>query len=446
MASIFFAGIIDGRDVLFIYGDASQEHEIALSLTGHSFRKAYNTSSFRAMPMPNTIITIFSFPTGTQDLVTVYDSDPQFDYDSLHNFCSLGTNQSVLVGRPYLVCWASISGTELAFKGDLNASTPLTIISPAAISSITWNGAALSVHTSSSLMAIGGLVGELTLSSAFADIAVAPRLEGWKFRDSLPEIRPTFDDGSFVVVNHTTTNIPLKPYYSNGTILYGCDYGFSTNNRNTIEETDDAPFYGVTMSVITVVQDDMGLNETSGTNPDSSKSPRGICGFQLNSGMFTQWQVQGKIGRYTEPHGMFNKEGLYGEHKGWHLPGFDTSSWESTDLNHGLPRSAAGIGFFVMTFDLHIPEGLDMPMSFNFNEPLGQPYWAYLFVNGWMMGKRVGNLGPQAKLPVHQGILDYSGTNIVAVGLWSMEANASITPDLQLSVDAVYSTRVDQEA
>ncbi len=91
--------------------------------------------------------------------------------------------------------------------------------------------------------------------------------------------------------------------------------------------------------------------------------------------------------------GVFNEGGLYGERKGWHLPGFDTSSWESRDLSHGLPKSAAGVGFFVTTFDLHIPEGLDVPMSFNFNEPLGQPYRAYLFVNGWMMGKRVGNLG-----------------------------------------------------
>ncbi len=244
-ASIFFSGIIDGRDVLFIYGDASQEHEITLSLTGRSFRQDYDTSSFRATLTPSSVITIFSFPTGTQGLVTVYDSDSQLVLfadsdtvttfwapvipgdasDSLHNFWGLGTNQSVLVGGPYLVRSASITGTELALKGDLNASTPLTIIAPAVISSVTWNGAALSVNASSSLTVIGGLVGELTLSSSSVDIAVTPRLEGWKFRDSLPEIRPTFDDGSFVVANHTTTNIPWKPYYSEGTILYGCDYG-----------------------------------------------------------------------------------------------------------------------------------------------------------------------------------------------------------------------------
>ncbi|KAK0207399.1 galactose-binding domain-like protein, partial [Armillaria fumosa] len=111
----------------------------------------------------------------------------------------------------------------------------------------------------------------------------------------------------------------------------------------------------------------------------------------------------------------------YGECKGWHLPGFNTLSWESRDLHHGLPKSAAGVGFF-------ISKSLDVPMSFNFNEPLSQPYWAYLLVNGWMMGKQVENLGPQAKFPVHHGILDYSGTNTVAAALWVMEANASITP------------------
>jgi len=68
-------------------------------------------------------------------------------------------------------------------------------------------------------------------------------------------------------------------------------------------------------------------------------------------------------------------------------------------------------------------------LSFTFEESLGQPYRAFLFVNGWMMGKRVANLGsvlsfhpslliapfaesgirPQAKFPVHEGIVDYHG-------------------------------------
>jgi hypothetical protein len=27
------------------------------------------------------------------------------------------------------------------------------------------------------------------------------------------------------VANHTTTKIPFRPYYGDGRVLYGCDYG-----------------------------------------------------------------------------------------------------------------------------------------------------------------------------------------------------------------------------
>jgi len=91
--------------------------------------------------------------------------------------------------------------------------------------------------------------------------------------------------------------------------------------------------------------------------------------------------------------GVTNEGGLFGERKGWHLPGFDTSNWETRDLTDGLPDSSAGVGFFVTTFNLSIPTGFDVPLSFNFEEEFGQPYRVYMFVNGWMMGKRVGNLG-----------------------------------------------------
>lgn len=90
---------------------------------------------------------------------------------------------------------------------------------------------------------------------------------------------------------------------------------------------------------------------------------------------------------------MLNEGGLFGERMGWHLPGFSTTGWGSRDLSLGLPTQTAGVGFFVTTFNLNIPVDVDAMLSFTFEEPLGQPYRAYLFVNGWMMGKRVGNLG-----------------------------------------------------
>ncbi len=91
--------------------------------------------------------------------------------------------------------------------------------------------------------------------------------------------------------------------------------------------------------------------------------------------------------------GVFNEGGLFGERQGWHLPGFSTAGWASRDLSQGLPNNAAGVGFFISTFKLDLPTGIDALMSFTFEEPLGQPYRAILFVNGWMMGKRVANLG-----------------------------------------------------
>ncbi|KAF8877086.1 beta-galactosidase, domain 2-domain-containing protein [Infundibulicybe gibba] len=515
-AQVFFAGTIDGRDVLFLYGDSSQAHETELPLTGTPNPLTHAQSSVKFTAGLTTGTTIVGFESGIEGLVTVWDSDKQLVLfadsvtaatfwspviagkaaDPLKNFWGIGSNTSILVGGPYLVRAASISGSELALRGDLNTSARLTVIAPRSIRTITWNGDRVpsDVAASSGLTHTGGFVGTLNRAPTTQAITV-PKLGGWKFKDSLPEVTSGFSDASWTVANHTTTNIPLKPYYGDGRILYGCDYGFcenivlwrghfvatgheksvnlsinggeafaasvwannvflgtsfgnSTNNRNILEETDDKFTFPVGSlkagkdNVITIVQDNMGLNETNGANPDTSKSPRGVRGFKLDTGSFGAWKVQGKVGGYTgfpdKLRGVFNEGGLFGERKGWHLPGFDTSSWATRDLATGLPGSAAGVGFFVTTFKLNIPQGFDVPMSFTFEEPFGQPYRAILFVNGWMMGKRVGNLGPQAKFPVHEGILDYRGENTVAVALWAMTPNTPVAPNLQLVVDGVF--------
>ncbi|KAG6917306.1 hypothetical protein DXG01_003147 [Tephrocybe rancida] len=509
-AQVFYTGTIDGRDVLFLHGSSSQEHEAALALTGTP-NPLQQSSLVELTHQAQGIAkgtTIVSFLAGIDGLVTVWDSDTQLvlfadsdtaatfwapsvadtnSKDPLKNYWSIGTNTSILVGGPYLVRSASIDGTALALHGDLKAETRLTVIAPRNIRSITWNGEQVSgdlALAGTRVTAIGGFVAQLSTSSAFDGISV-PKLEGWKFMDSLPEVDGAFDDSVWVVANKTTTNIPVKPSYGDGRILYGCDYGFCENTvlwrghftatgaeksvnlsiNGGEEETDEKFTFpeGALVpgkdNVITIVQDNMGLAETQGSNPDSSKSPRGIRGFKLDSGNFTTWKVQGKVGGYLgypdKVRGVLNEGGLFGERKGWHLPGFDTSAWTSRDLIEGLPNSNAGVGFFVTTFKLAIPNGFDIPMSFTFQEPFGQPYRAILFVNGWMMGKRVGNLGyrphlsmnylcpnefdsPQSKFPVHEGILDYSGINTVAVALWSTIPGVPVTPNLQLSIDGVY--------
>lgn len=517
-SEVLYAGVIDGRDILFLHGNSVEEHEATLLLTGTPNKlqqSPFVTLSHATGAAP--AYTVVSFLAGVQGLVTVWDSDTQLVLfadsntaatfwspiiagdasDPLRNFWGLGTNQSILVGGPYLVRDATITGTTLALSGDLKTDVRLTVIAPRSITAITWNGQNVSGDLAAAALvtAIGGFVAQLKTSKNLAGVSV-PTLSNWKYQDSLPEVGMSFDDSTWVVANKTSTNIPLKPYYGDGRILYGCDYGFcenivlwrghftatgseksvnisinggeafagsvwlnnvflntsfgnSTNNRRVLEETDDKFTFpaGALIpgqdNVITVVQDNMGLNETSGSNPNSSKSPRGIRGFKLDTGgKFSAWKVQGKVGGYLnypdKVRGILNEGGLFGERKGWHLPGFDTTAWASRDLAQGLPDSKAGVGFFVTTFTLNIPQGLDVPMSFTFQEPLGQPYRALLFVNGWMMGKRVANLGPQAKFPVHEGILNYRGANTVAVALWSMTPGVPITPQLQLTVDGMY--------
>ncbi|KAF8915220.1 beta-galactosidase, domain 2-domain-containing protein [Mucidula mucida] len=502
-AELYFAGSIDGRDVILLYGDAVQEHEFALEFTGreHSSLVA-NSSALTYTDFLNST-TIVSVTNGSSGLFTVYDSTTQLvlfadthtatsfyaptiagdSSNPFRNYWSLGSNESVLVGGAYLVRTADIMDGTLILTGDVNKDTILSIVAPAAVSSILWNGASLDLEVGVSAQ------GGWTAVVPFVDPQIIlPKLEGWKYRDSLPELLADYDDSAWRVANRTTTNIPQKPLYGDDRVLYGCDYGFCENivlwrghfnstgeqksvnlsinggqafaasvwlndssaNANKIEERDEKFIFpegalNLGDNVITIVQDNMGLNETGdlvNVNGDVSKNPRGVRGFELDTGAFGDWKVQGKVGGYNgfldRHRGIVNEGGLFGERAGWHLPGFDTSAWTSRNIQDGLPDDKAGVGFFVTTFELDLPVGYDIPLSFSFEETLGQNYRVYFWANGWMMGKRIANLGPQWKFAVHEGILDYHGTNTVAVALWAMEGGEGIKPDFQLTMDNVW--------
>ncbi|KAJ7681674.1 glycoside hydrolase family 35 protein, partial [Mycena rosella] len=508
-AAVLFAGVIDGRDVLFLHGLAAQAHEAALHLTGTPNPWARAALPHVLRSAAGRIGTVVTFlPGAAGGLVTVYDSDTQLVLfadsrtaatfwapalagapgDAFRSFWGVGTREAVLVGGPYLVRGAMLDGTRLALTGDLREEVRLTVIAPRGVRSVTWNGMDVGgADLARAAIATGVFDFELAPRVALAGVRV-PALEGWRYRDSLPEVAGAgFDDATWKVVDRTETNVPEKMWYGDGRVLYGCDYGFcenvvlwrghfnssgaeksvnlsinggkafaasvwlndvflntsyghSTNSMN-IEETDDKFTFpqGVLRpgdNVITIVQLTFVVD-----NADASKNPRGVRGFALEGGNFSDWKVQGKVGGYTafpdKARGVFNEGGLFGERRGWHLPGFNTSGWEERPLSEGLPNSSAGVGFFVTTFALDIEEYLDVHISFTFEDPLGAPYRTLLFVNGWMMGKRVANLGPQAKFPVPEGILDYSGENTVAVALWSMEEEP-VSPRLRLVVDGVF--------
>ncbi|OBZ71548.1 putative beta-galactosidase A [Grifola frondosa] len=482
-ASVFFAGTIGTRDVLFLFGDGDQSHEAALAFTGSGVRAQSADVRFSGGGAATTV----TFLPGVKGLITVWDSDTQLvlfadpvtaatfwaptipaampnTAPGLESFWQFGSNTTVLVGGPYLVRNASISHGELALRGDLNVSVPLTVIAPSSVTAISWNGERVPVDATTTSAGRGFLTGHLTLSSSVKSIE-APTLGGWRFADCLPEVQPGFSDEDWAIADHTSTNITQKPLFGDGRVLYGCDYGFCENTVlwrghftatgaetsvnltinggssfaasvwlndqflntafnggdqiNTLYTFPEGSVIAGEDNVITVVQDNMGNDEDSG-----EKSPRGIPGFQLSSGNITTWKVQGKVGGYLnfpdKTRGVLNEGGLFGERQGWHLPGFDTSKWTERSLSAGLPSGGAGVGFFVTTFDLNIPEGTDVFMSFQF-DTASQPYRALLAAN---------------EIPCPRGILDYHGKNTVAVALWALE-DTPVSPTLELVVDGV---------
>ena len=238
-ASIFFAGTIGARDVLFVFGDADQSHELALTLTGSGTRASSSRVHFAKSTFDRALTTITIQP-GSKGLITLHDSPTQLvlfadpvtaatfwapavrtsssaTVPGLESYFQFGTNTTVLVGGPNLVRNATLSGNgkTLALRGDLNASVPLTVVAPPAVTAVTWNGASVSVRRDAARGVLTGQLEQLVSS------VKVPSLGGWKFKDSLPEVQTGFDDSSWVVADHTSTNISLKPQFGDGRVLYG---------------------------------------------------------------------------------------------------------------------------------------------------------------------------------------------------------------------------------
>ncbi len=199
-ASVFFAGTIGARDVLFLYGHADQSHEFAFTLAGESGVRAASSLVQFAHSMTNGASVVTVLP-GVDGLITVWESAEQLvlyadattaatfwappirsatptanTIPGLEAFWQFGTNTTVLVGGPYLVRNASLveDGRTLALVGDLNVSVPLTVFAPPEVVQVTWNGEP--VGTMAQLGA-SGLHAELTLKSKVSGVQM-PELRG----------------------------------------------------------------------------------------------------------------------------------------------------------------------------------------------------------------------------------------------------------------------------
>jgi len=177
-------------------------------------------------------------------------------------------------------------------------------------------------------------------------------------------------------------------------------------------------------NVITVLTDHMGYEETNQftDNTNDAKSPRGIRGYELVNGGEIDWKIQGNLGgNWAVPdpvRSMINEGGLFAEvrklccrcrqekldtkisqthtqRQRWHLPSFNDSSWPERAISQGI--EGAGVGFFRSTFTLTVPMGSDVAVNVVYPDHKGA-FRSQLWINGWMMGKRVGDLGPQLQV------------------------------------------------
>ncbi|KAF8892186.1 glycosyl hydrolases family 35-domain-containing protein [Infundibulicybe gibba] len=305
---------------------------------------------------------------------------------------------------------------------------------------------------------------------------------------SLPEIDPAFDDSSFVTADLTTTNYTNLPPLAGNRVLYSQQYGFyggnlifrghfnATGQETAITTTVQYGFAGgysawfngvflgssqgsptVSMTtdtwkipsgslrtgkdnVFVIIQDHMGIVETS-TN--GGKEPRGIRGFAIVGGnsVFNLWKLQGNQARDLRDSGYLNEGGLYAERVGAHLPGFPDSSWASGSPLIGGGVAGAGVNFYRTTFNLNVPDGVDMPVRLSITpSAITSNFRVQIYLNGWQVGKYINNIGPQTLFVLPAGILRRKSVNTLALSIWSLDGTGASLAGLQLVSDGTFGT------
>lgn len=500
------------KTVLLLYGGADETHEFAVpsSLGGvtvegsgvkHSSTNGTTTVNWQVSPTRRVV----SF--GQKLEVYLLWRNDAYNYfvlelpaaEPIGNYSS-STKSAVVAKGGYLLRTASVTGNTISLTGDINATTDLEIISgqPQGSSNVYYNGKRLTNIRSAN----GRLSATIPFTAPAINVPSLPTLE-WKYLDSLPEIQSNYSDALWTAADHTTTPNTLRPL-TTPTSLYAGDYGYhtgsllyrghftATGNESTLMVgTQAGAGYGhsifigstfvgswpgnnavsaynqtVTLPslvrgkkyVITVVIDHMGTETNWTPGYDQAKTPRGILYYTLGSNSTNttvSWKLTGNLGgeQYRDKtRGPLNEGGMYAERQGYHQPDPPSSSWPTKTPYQGI--SSAGIGFYSTSFDLNIPLGYDIPMSFVFTNATSSAglngtttdFRVQLYVNGYQFGKYFNNIGPQTTFPVPEGVLNYNGKNWVALTLWALDAGGAKLNGFELMTDVVVESSYSKPA
>jgi beta-galactosidase GanA len=384
------------------------------------------------------------------------------DTNTAEDFWPESTGEGpALVAGGYLVRTAAAYGGTLALTGDTSQPGPLTVWAPAGVTAVTWNGQPVATTR--------GGDGSLTGSVPGPAPVTLPALTNWKFSSETPEAQPGFDDSSWTLADHPVSNAssPSTP------VLYASDYGYdhgfvwyrghftATGTETGVTLTTDgiAPTgafsvwlngaflgsgtaagpttatFNFPAGALRPGQDNViaVLVENTGNPEGPSGEKAGLYSATLNgSAASITWRLMGDPGGTTlqDPvRGVLNPAGLYGSDNGWDLPGYPDQGWQSVTLPDSWPARGVppGIGWYRTSFSLSLPSHSYVPIDVQIGGPgpgAGTAdYRAFVYVNGWMIGRYVNNVGPQHQFYVPAGILNDHGANTLAIAVWGLNGS-----------------------
>ncbi|KAI2470078.1 glycoside hydrolase family 35 protein [Annulohypoxylon bovei var. microspora] len=510
-AEVFtWAQDVSGKRTLILYGGAEEVHEFAIDLTNltrASIQTKPDDMNVKIQKIhSNTLVVQWKVSADRRILKLGDDFVFLLWRNDAHNYWatelpaeapianySSPSKSTVVVKGPYLVRTAAINGETLRLTGDINRTVDIELIyePTGKVKALSFNDKTLHVEHNGD----GKLTAQLDFQVPKIALPDFTALE-WKYFDSLPEIRTSYNDSTWVSCDNPLTNNPQSLFtpkslyasdygFHSGSLIYrghftasgeessislnltgGSDFGYSLwlndifitswdgSGQGGGESThnDTIPLSSHALEnekpyVFTLLIDHMGQDEEA-PGTDAIKASIGIINFDLAGHVQSDvtWKLTGNLvgeSYYDLERGPRNEGAMFVERQGYHQPSPPSRDWEvSNPIVNGI--KSAGIGFFTTTFELDVPAGYDVPMSFVFGNSSTSAYAVVpnyrcqLFVNGWQFGKYVANLGPQTTFPVPEGILNHNGANTVALTLWSLDEGGakldgfSLEPEMPL--------------
>ena len=367
---------------------------------------------------------------------------------------------TVLVQGGYLVRTAAARGSTLALTGDTSAAGGLAVWAPPAVRSVTWNGQPVGVTRGTD----GALRGQL----GGPPPVTLPALSGWKFSAEAPEAQPGFDDQSWTLADHpVTTNSSTTANPVLFASDYGYDHGFTwyrghftaagTETGVTLTADGISPTgaysvwlngaflgshsaAGPTAATVTFPVGALrpGKDNVLAVLVENTGNPEGPNGEKTGlysaslagSSATVTWRLMGSpggTGSQDPVRGIMNAAGLFGSGNGWNLPGYPDQDWQNVALPdtwqaRGVPP---GIGWYRTSFSLQLPRQGYVPVDVQIGGPAPgagtADYRAFIYVNGWLIGRYVNNVGPQHQFYVPAGILNDHGRNTLAIAVWGLD-------------------------